>query len=136
VERSHAQPGVARLGVVARLDRGGRTPARELRPLIKALTRADLISLGTTPITTMAYEAATSGYTRLVSVVSQANSLTRRAISHTDEPRRPDCDTPRLRASAAYIRKRGSDLSAGSIAEASTGSRRTLADGTRWWSSS
>ena len=96
----------------------------------------DPVSQGTTPITTRAYEAVTGGYTQLVSVVdSEVNvaldPLTR--SPHTDEfSLALDQEIgAQVRASVAYIRKRGSDyiswVDGGGQYQEQT---RTLADGT------
>ena len=91
---------------------------------------------GVTTVTTMAYESATGGYTRLVSVVDPTINL-----SLDPETRAPHTDEFSLavdrqmcrgcRASAAYIRKRGRDF----IGWTDTGGQyreetRTLANGT------
>lgn len=69
---------------------------------------------GVTPIRTMAYETATGGYTRLVSVIDSSNLG---LDPHTRTPRTDEYSVavdrqiaPRLLASAAYVRKRGSDF--------------------------
>jgi hypothetical protein len=128
-----------RIGVTARLDRTGRTILRANYGRFNqgVLTgELDPISPGITPTTTMAYEAATGGYTRLVSVVDPKINLAldpRTRTPHTDEfSMALDREiTPRLKASAAYIRKRGVDF----IGWTDTGGQyraetRTLADGT------
>ena len=106
-----------RLGLTAKLDRSGQTVLRASYGRFNSgvLTgELDPISPGTTPTTTYAYDAATGGYTRFVSTVdSHLYSLdpdTR--TPHTDEfSLALDRDvTPRLRASAAYVRKRGRDF--------------------------
>ena len=108
-----------RLGLTAQLDRSG--PHRCCAPATDASIKGvltgelDPISQGSRPTTTMAYEAATGGYTRLVSVVDPK-------IDHSLDPetRTPHTDefslaidreiATGLRASAAYIRKRGRDF--------------------------
>ena len=128
-----------RLGVTAKLDRSGRTILRANYGRFNqgVLTgELDPISPGITPTTTMAYEAATGGYTRLVSVVDPKINLAldpHTRTPHTDEfSMALDREiTPRLKASAAYIRKRGGDF----IGWTDTGGQyraetRTLADGT------
>jgi len=106
-----------RLGVIARLDRSGRTVVRASYGRFNqgVLTgELDSISQGATPTTTMAYEAATGGYTRLVSVVDPRINIAldpHTRTPHTDEYSLAlDREVTRgVRASAAYIRKRGSD---------------------------
>ena len=95
----------------------------------------DPISPGNTPTTTMAYEASSGGYTRFVSMVDPS------VVSLDPDTRTPHTDefslaldreiTRHVRASAAYIRKRGSDFvgwtDVGGLYREET---RTLADGT------
>jgi TonB dependent receptor len=107
-----------RLGLTASFDRSGRTLLRASYGRFNqgVLTgELDPISQGTTPTTTMAYETATGGYTRLISVVDPKLNLaldpdTR--TPHTDEfSVALDREiTPRVRASVAYIRKHGRDF--------------------------
>jgi hypothetical protein len=127
-----------RLGVVVKLDRTGRTMLRASYGRFNqgVLTgELDSISPGITPITTMAFNAATQDYTTLVSVVHPRNLALdpQMETPHTDEfSLALDRDlNPRLKASAAYIRKRGGDF----IGWTDTGGQyradtRTLADGT------
>jgi len=106
-----------RLGLVARLDRRGRTVLRASSGRFNqgVLTgEFDPISQGTTATTTMAYETATGGYTRRISVVDPKINIAldpHMQSPHTDEfSLTLDREiAPRLRASAAYIRKHGSD---------------------------
>jgi len=106
-----------RLGVSARLTEDGRTMLRASYGRFNqgVLTgELDPIHPGVTPTTTMAYEASTGGYTRLVSVVDP-----KRNLSIDPETRTPHTDEfslavdhqigTRMAASAAYIRKTGSD---------------------------
>jgi hypothetical protein len=96
----------------------------------------DPISPGITPTRTMAFDASTGDYTTLVSLVDPKLN-----VSLDPNTRTPHTDefslafdrqiSSRLRASAAYIRKRGSDF----IGWTDTGGQyspdtRTLADGT------
>ncbi len=106
-----------RLGVTARLDRRGRTVLRASYGRFNqgVLTgELDPISQGATSTTTREYEAATGGYTRLVSVVDPRINVAldpRTDTPHTDEfslALDREISTG-VRASAAYIRKRGSD---------------------------
>ncbi|HYN07751.1 MAG TPA: TonB-dependent receptor [Vicinamibacterales bacterium] len=106
-----------RLGVNMKLDRSARTMVRANYGRFNqgVLTgELDPISQGATPTTTMAYEAATGGYTRLVSKVdpkvNQALDPDTRT-PHTDEfSLALDREiAPRVRASVAYIGKRGRD---------------------------
>lgn len=107
-----------RLGVNVKLDHSGRTTLRASYGRFNqgVLTgELDPISQGATATTTMAFEEATRGYTRQVSVVdpriNQALDPDTRT-PHTDEfSVAVDREiTPRLRASAAYIGKRGRDF--------------------------
>jgi len=127
-----------RLGATVKLSRDGRTTLRTNYGRFNqgVLTgELDPFHPGVTPVRTMAYEAATGDYTRLVSVVDSSNlSLDR----HTRTPRTDEYSlavdreiASGLRASAAYVRKRGSDF----IGWTDTGGQyvaetRTLADGT------
>jgi len=128
-----------RLGFTAKLDRSSRTLLRGSYGRFNqgVLTgELDPMSQGTTATTTMAYEAATGGYTRLVSVVDPKINLaldSNMRTPHTDEYSLAiDREViPGLRASAAYIRKRGSSFIAwvdrgGQYSEQT----RTLANGT------
>ena len=107
-----------RLGLTAQLDRMGRTALRASYGRFNqgVLTgELDPISQGSRPTTTMAYEAATGGYTRLVTSLNPK-------IDHSLDPemRTPHTDEFSLaidreiatgvRASAAYVRKRGRDF--------------------------
>jgi hypothetical protein len=128
-----------RLGATTRLDGRGRTRLRISYGRFNqgVLTgELDPISQGVTPTTTMAYEPATGGYTRLVSVVDPKRNLAldpKTRSPHTDEfSLAVDRDiTALVGASAAYIRKRGADF----IGWVDTGGQyraetRTLSDGT------
>jgi TonB-dependent receptor-like protein/carboxypeptidase family protein len=128
-----------RLGVIYKIDAGGRTLLRASygRFAQGVLTgELDPISPGIKPRTTMAYDAATGGYTRLVSVVDPKLNLAidrNMDTPHTDEfsVALDRQIAPTLRASAAYVRKRGSDF----IGWTDTGgqyveSTRQLTDGT------
>lgn len=128
-----------RLGFTVKLDRSGRTTLRANYGRFNqgVLTgEFDPISPGTPATTTMAYVASTGGYDRLISVVDPK-------INHALDPRTrtPHTDEMslaldreigrRLKASAAYIRKRGGDF----IGWVDTGGqyrpeRRELSDGT------
>jgi hypothetical protein len=128
-----------RLGVTARVDRRGRTVLRASYGRFHqgVLTgELDPISPGATATTTREYEAATGAYTRLVSIVDPRINVMldpRTRTPHTDEfsvalDREISAG---VRASAAYIRKRGSDYlgwvdTRGQYEEQA----RTLADGT------
>lgn len=75
----------------------------------------DPISQGTTATTTMQYDAATADFTKLVSVVDPKVNLA--LDPHTRAPHTDEYSlalarevVPGLRASAAYIRKRGTDF--------------------------
>jgi len=128
-----------RLGFTLKLDRGGRTTLRANYGRFNqgVLTgEFDPISPGTPATTTMEYVASTGGYDRLISVVDPK-------INHALDPhtRTPHTDESslaldreigsRLKASVAYIRKRGGDF----IGWTDTGGKydaggRVLADGT------
>ena len=128
-----------RLGLSVALDRAGRTMLRSSYGRFNQgiLTgELDPVSQGTTTITTREYEAATGGYTRLVSEVRPGVN-----IALDPDTRTPQTDEFSLaidrefrwqvRGSAAYIRKRGGDY----IAWVDQGGQyrdetRTLADGT------
>jgi hypothetical protein len=107
-----------RLGFTAKLDGSARTLLRASYGRFNqgVLTgELDPISQGTTPITTKAYDPATSGFTSLVSVVDPRINLA--LDPHTRAPHTDEFSValdreiaPRLRASAAYIRKRGADF--------------------------
>ena len=128
-----------RLGIVVKLDQEGLTVLRANYGRFNqgVLTgELDVTHPGVTRVTTLAYEDATGGYTKLVSVVDPTVNL---AIdAHTRPPHTDEfslaMDRQILRglvASAAYIRKRGSDF----IGWTDTGGQyraetRTLADGT------
>lgn len=107
-----------RLGVTVKLDRTGRTVLRGNYGRFNqgVLTgELDPISPGIAKTTTMAYDAATGGYDRQVSVVDPKSQLAldpRTRSPHTDEWSLAveRAITPRLRASGAYIRKRGADF--------------------------
>ena len=128
-----------RLGFTTRLDRSGRTVLRASYGRFNqgVLTgELDPISQGTTATTTREYEAATGAYTRLISVVDPRINVAldpRTRTPHTDEfslALDREISTG-VRASAAYIRKRGSDFlgwvdTRGQYQE----QPRTLADGT------
>jgi TonB-dependent receptor-like protein/carboxypeptidase family protein len=127
-----------RLGVTAKLSADGRTMLRaSYGRFNQGVLTGELspIHPGVTSITTMAFNAATGGYTSLVSVVDPRINLaldTDTRPPHTDEYS-VGLDreiTPRLAAAVAYIRKNGSDF----IAWTDVGGQyreetRTLADG-------
>jgi hypothetical protein len=128
-----------RMGVVLKLDRSDRSLLRAHygRFYQGVLTgELDPIAPGNAITRTMAYDATTGGYTRLVSEVDPEINL---AIDrHTRTPHTDEFSlafdreiTPRVRTSAAYIRKRGDDY----IAWIDRGGQyreetRTLPDGT------
>ena len=128
-----------RLGVTAKLDRDGRTVLRaNYGRFNQGVLTGELEPFhpGVTTITTMEYEAATQDYTKPVSVVDPNINLvldrdTR--TPHTDEfsLALDHQVAPRLAASVAYIRKRGTDY-IGWIDTGGTYSKeeRKLADGT------
>lgn len=107
-----------RLGITAKLDRTNHTLLRASYGRFNqgVLTgELDPISQGATPTTTMAYDPATGGYTKLVSVVDPRINValdTNMRPPHTDEYSLAlDREiSPRLRASVAYVRKRGTDF--------------------------
>jgi len=127
-----------RLGVTARLTNDDRTVLRASYGRFHQGVLTGEVSQnhpGFTPVTTMAFEPATNGYTRLVSVVNTNN------LALDPDTRSPRTDeysigvdrelTGRLSASIAYIHKKGSDA----IAWTDTGGRyvqdtRTLTNGT------
>jgi hypothetical protein len=127
-----------RLGLTAKLTSDGRTILRaSYSRFHQGVLTGELSSIhpGVTPTTTMAYDAATGDYTRLVSVVDPHVNL---AID--GETRTPRTDEysigldreirPRFVVAAAYIHKAGTD----SIAWTDTGGEYredtlTLADG-------
>jgi hypothetical protein len=128
-----------RLGFVVKLDGTGRTTARASYGRFNqgVLTgELDPISPAVTTTRTMAYDETTSGYTRLVSEIDPRVNLAvdpHTRTPHTDEfSFALDRSVARgLRASAAYVRKRGRDF----IGWTDTGGQyrqmtRTLADGT------
>ena len=128
-----------RLGFTARLDRRGRTALRASYGRFSqgVLTgELDPLSPGATATTTREYDAATGTYARLISVVDPGINVAidpRTRSPHTDEfslALDRDIRTG-MRASAAYIRKRGTDF----IGWVDTRGQyqeqvRTLADGT------
>ena len=128
-----------RLGITVKLDADARTVLRANYGRFNqgVLTgELDPIHPGVTTVTTMAYETATGGYTRLVSIVDPKINLAldpNTEAPHTDEfSLAVDRQiTTRIVGSAAYIRKRGSDF----IGWTDTGGQyraetRTLPDGT------
>jgi hypothetical protein len=128
-----------RFGLAVKLDSTGRTMLRASYGRFNqgVLTgELDPISPGITTTTTMAYEESTGGYTKPVSVVDPKKN-----VALDPETRTPHTDefsvaldreiTPLVRASAAYIRKRGTDF----VSWTDTGGvyrdeTRTLSDGT------
>jgi hypothetical protein len=107
-----------RFGVMVKLDRTGRTIVRgSYGRFNQGVLSGELdpISQGIASTTTMAYDAVTGGYDRLVSVVDPKSQLalgTGTRSPHTDEwslafEREV---TRSVRTSAAYIRKRGADF--------------------------
>ena len=107
-----------RLGLTAKLDRDGPDRvARQLRAVQSGVLTGELdpISQGSRTTTTMAYEAATGGYTRLVSSLDpKIEHCARSRDAHATDGRvlagDRSRDRQRLAASAAYIRKRGTRL--------------------------
>jgi len=107
-----------RLGVTVKLDRTGRTVLRGNYGRFNqgVLTgELDPISAGIATTTTMAYDAATGGYDRLVSVVDPKSQLAldpRTRSPHTDEwsLALERAIRPSVRVSGAYVRKRGADF--------------------------
>jgi hypothetical protein len=106
-----------RLGLSAKITGDGRTMLRaSYGRFNQGVLTGELepVHPGVTPTTTMAYDASTGGYTRLVSVVDP-----KRNLSIDPETRTPHTDEfslamdhqigTRLTASAAYIHKTGSD---------------------------
>jgi hypothetical protein len=128
-----------RLGIVIKLDSNGRTLLRSSYGRFNqgVLTgELDPFAPGVTATTTKEYEGATGGYTKHVSVVDPKTNLSfdpGTQTPHTDEfSLALDREiNPQLRASAAYIRKRGTDFlgwtDTGGVYRQET---RTLADGT------
>ena len=107
-----------RFGVTAKLDRRGRLLLRASYGRFNqgVLTgELDPISQGITPTTTMAYSAATGGYTEFVSTVDPKLNLALDSGTrspHTDEfSLALDREiAPAVRASVAYVRKHGEDF--------------------------
>jgi len=107
-----------RFGVMVKLDAAGRTTMRASYGRFNqgVLTgELDPISQGTTPITTMAYDAATGDYTRPVSVVDPKINVALDA--QTRSPHTDEFSVSFNReigehasASVAYIGKRGGDF--------------------------
>jgi hypothetical protein len=107
-----------RLGFTAKLDRSNHTLLRASYGRFNqgVLTgELDPISQGTTQTTTMAYDPATGGYTQLVQVVDPKKNIA--LDPHTRSPHTDEFSlgvdreiAAGLRASAAYINKRGSDF--------------------------
>jgi outer membrane receptor protein involved in Fe transport len=127
-----------RLGVTAKLSENGRTMLRaSYGRFNQGVLTGELspIHPGATPTTTMAFDAATGGYTTLVNVLNPRLNLA--LDPNTRTPRTDEYSigidrelTPRLAAAIAYIRKNGSDF----IAWTDIGGQyreetRTLADG-------
>jgi hypothetical protein len=127
-----------RLGVTAKLSENGRTMLRaSYGRFNQGVLTGELspIHPGATPTTTMAFDAATGGYTTLVNVLNPRLNLA--LDPNTRTPRTDEYSigidrelTPRLAAAIAYIRKDGSDF----IAWTDIGGQyreetRTLADG-------
>jgi hypothetical protein len=127
-----------RLGAIVKLSGDGRTNLRmNYGRFDQGVLTGELepIHPGATPITTMAYDPATGGYTRLVSVVDSSNLA---LDPHTRTPRTDEYSLAFDReiarhwlASAAYIRKRGANF----IAWTDTNGQyqpdtRTVGDGT------
>jgi hypothetical protein len=107
-----------RLGMNLKLDRAAATLLRASYGRFNqgVLTgELDPISQGATSIRTMAWDPSTGGYTRAVSTVDPTRNLSldpNMRTPHTDEfSVAVDREmTPRLRASLAYVGKRGSDF--------------------------
>ena len=107
-----------RLGVTAKLTENGRTIMRaSYGRFNQGVLTGELSPFhpGVTPTTTMAYNAATGGYTTLVSVVDPRINLALDPDTRT--PRTDEYSvgvdreiTPRLAAAVAYIRKEGSNF--------------------------
>ena len=107
-----------RLGVTAKLTENGRTIMRaSYGRFNQGVLTGELSPFhpGVTPTTTMAYNAATGGYTTLVSVVDPRINLA--LDPDTQTPRTDEYSvgvdreiTPRLAAAVAYIRKEGSNF--------------------------
>ena len=107
-----------RLGVTAKLTADGRTILRaSYGRFNQGVLTGELSPFhpGVTPTTTMAYDAATGGYTTLVSVVDPRINLA--LDPNTRTPRTDEYSvgidreiTPRLAAAVAYIRKEGSNF--------------------------
>jgi hypothetical protein len=107
-----------RLGVTAKLSANGRTMLRaSYGRFNQGVLTGELspIHPGVTPTTTMAFDAATGGYTQLVSVVDPRVNL--RLDPEMRTPRTDEYSvaverhvTSRLAASAAYIRKTGANF--------------------------
>jgi hypothetical protein len=127
-----------RLGVTAKLTESSRTMLRaSYGRFNQGVLTGELSPFhpGVTPTTTRAYDAATGGYTTLVSVVDPRINLA--LDPNTRTPRTDEYSvgidreiTPRLAAAVAYIRKDGSNF----IAWTDVGGQyreetRTLADG-------
>jgi hypothetical protein len=107
-----------RLGVTAKLSADGRTMLRaSFGRFNQGVLTGELspVHPGVTPTTTMAFDAATGGYTQLVSIVDPKINL---ALDlRTSTPRTDEYSvaierqlTARLAASAAYIRKNGANF--------------------------
>jgi hypothetical protein len=127
-----------RLGVTTRLTSDGRTMLRaSYGRFHQGVLTGELAPIhpGQTPITTMAFDEATGGYTRLVSVVDPKTNL--RLDPETDAPRTDeysvgvDRELSRgISLAMAYVRKKGGNFigwsDTGGIYSEET---RTLADG-------
>ena len=107
-----------RIGVTAKLSTDGRTMLRaSYGRFNQGVLTGELspVHPGVTPITTMAYDAATGGYTALVSVIDPRINLA--LDPRTRTPRTDEYSVGierqlmgRLAASAAYIRKSGANF--------------------------
>jgi hypothetical protein len=107
-----------RFGITAKLSSDGQTMLRaSYGRFNQGVLTGELgpIHPGVTPTTTMAYEAATGGYTRLVSVVDPKINLALDPDTRT--PRTDEYSigidreiTPRLAVATAYVRKTGSNF--------------------------